>query len=143
MIRIKKNQKFVTKDKSGSINGNLITIYNNNDKFYISSDAPKQVYVTTIKVNASKGPHLHYKRQGHFTCIKGNIKIVVKINSQFEEYFSGEDYEFASIIIPKGIPALLVNIGNEEAFVINTPNPAWTEDMNDEHNYDFSDYYIK
>ena len=143
MIRIKKNQKFQTKDKSGRINGNLITIYNDNDKFYISSDAPKQVYVTTIKVNASKGPHLHYKRQGHFTCIKGNIKIVVKINSKYEEYFSGEDYEFASIIIPKGLPALLVNIDDEEAFVINTPNPAWTEEMNDEHDYDFSDYYIK
>ena len=85
MIRIKKNQKFQTNDKSGRINGNLITIYNDNDKFYLSSDAPKQVYVTTIKVNASKGPHLHYKRQGHFTCIKGNIKIVVKINSKYED----------------------------------------------------------
>lgn len=143
MIRTKKNMKFITKNVDGKVNGKLITIFNKNESFYKASDYPKQIYITTIKKNAHKGPHLHYKRQGHFTCIKGNIKIVVKINSQFEEYFSGEDFEFASIIIPKGIPALLVNIGKEEAFVINTPNPAWTKEMNDEHNYDFSDYYIK
>lgn len=140
MIRVKKNQKFITKNSHGYANGNLITIYNENDLFYNKTDSPKQVYLTTIKKNEVKGPHLHFKRQGHFTCIKGNIKVVVKIGTKYEEYFSGDDYYYSSIIVPKGIPALLVNIGANEAYVINTPNPAWSKEMNDENSYDFSDY---
>jgi hypothetical protein len=57
---------------------------------------------------------------------------------------SGEDHEFRSVIVPTGIPAALQNIGNEDAFILNMPHPAWTPEMNDEHSADFSDFdFIK
>ena len=41
---------------------------------------------------------------------------------------------------PTGVGALIKNISNEDSYVINTPYPAWTPDMNDEHTTDFSDF---
>jgi len=93
-----------------------------------------------VKIGCSKGPHLHHLRTGYFTCIKGNVKIVVKDKGVYTEYFSGENNSYLSVVIPKGIPALVKNIGNEDAFILNMPSPAWTPTMNDEHQADFSDY---
>ncbi len=39
-----------------------------------------------------------------------------------------------------GVPALIQNLGEDDAFVLNMPHPAWRPDMNDEHTADFSDY---
>lgn len=37
----------------------------------------------------------------------------------------------------------MVNLGDEDAFVLNMPNPAWTPTMNDEHTADFSSYVFE
>ena len=50
------------------------------------------------------------------------------------------DYDYLSIIIPTGIPAVIQNISDEDAFIINMPTPAWTPEMNDEHTADFFDF---
>ncbi len=142
-MKTKKNIKIITKDEQGRSNGFLIPIYNINDNFHDCGKEPQQVYLTVVKPNKKKGPHLHFVRTGFFTCIKGNIKIVVKKESGYHEYFSGDDYEYLSIIIETGIPTLIENIGNCDAYVLNLPSPAWTPDMNDEYSYDFSDYFKK
>jgi dTDP-4-dehydrorhamnose 3,5-epimerase len=136
----KANLKYTTKDKSGDINGFLIPIYNVNDKDIPENYTPKQVYLTTVGIGKIKGPHLHYKRDGFFTCIKGNVRIILKIDGKYITYFSGENHEYLSIFIPKGIPAAIQNISDEEAFLLNMPNPAWTKEMNDEFTSDFSDF---
>ena len=38
------------------------------------------------------------------------------------------------------MPAALQNLGDDEAYVLNMPNPAWTPMMDDEHVADFSDF---
>lgn len=139
-IRTKKNHKIITKDHNGKRNGFLLPIYNIHDDFFEDGKEPKQVYLTTIKKGCLKGPHLHYIRSGYFTCIRGNVKIVLKTKFGYEEYFTGDNFEYLSIEIPNGVPALMFNIGNIEAFVLNMPNPAWTPEMHDEHTADFSDY---
>ena len=63
--------------------------------------------------------------------------MIVRVESVYEEYFSGEDYEFATIEIPIGIPAAIQNISDEQAYVINTPSPAWHIDQQDEHSVEF------
>ena len=136
----KANKKFVTKDFNGNTNGFLVPIYNVNESIFPAGMAPQQVYLTVISPNKIKGPHLHYIRTGYFTCIKGNARIVLKTDLGYEVYYSGEDYEFLSVIIPVGIPAALQNIGEDEAYVLNMPTPAWTPAMNDEHSADFSDF---
>jgi hypothetical protein len=140
LIKYKKNQKFITKTSTGKINGCLLPIYNINDDFYPFGFEPKQVYLTSILPNSIKGPHLHHIRTGCFTCIRGNIRLIMKINSVYEIYKSGEEYDYLSIMVPTGVPAALQNIGQTEALVLNMPYPAWTQDMNDEHSADFSDF---
>jgi len=42
--------------------------------------------------------------------------------------------------VPTGVPAAIQCLGNEEAYMLNMPNPAWTPEMNDEHHADFKDF---
>ena len=86
---------------------------------------------------------MHYIRTGFFTCIKGDAKFVLKTDNGFEEFYSGENYDYLSIEVPTGTPAALQNIGSGDAFVLNMPNPAWTPDMDDEYTADFSEYDFK
>lgn len=87
-----------------------------------------------------KGPHLHLKRWGLFTYIKGNVKIIVKTSTGYEEIFSGPDHGFATVQVPAGTPAALQNTGDENAYVLNLPSPAWRSDDQDEHTVSFEGY---
>jgi len=139
-LKVKSNKKFDTKDDKGNYNGFLVPIYNTNDGFFEANKEPQQVYLTVIAPRKIKGPHLHFIRTGCFTCIKGNARFVLKIENRYEIIYSGESYEYQSVIVPTGVPAALQNIGDEDAFVLNMPNPAWTPTMNDEYSADFSDF---
>ena len=139
-IRTQTHKKFVTKGETGDANGFLVPIYNLNEGFFSSGKEPQQVYMTTILPGTVKGPHLHFIRTGFFTCIKGNLRIVLKTDEGYQQFFSGEDHEFLSVEVPTGVPAAVQCIGDEEAYMLNMPNPAWTPEMNDEHSADFSDF---
>ena len=101
---------------------------------------PRQVYLTVIAPREIKGPHLHLKRWGLFTCIRGNAKIIVRNENGYEEFLTGEDHEFATIQVPAGIPAALQNIGADEAYMLNMPAPSWHVDDQDENPVTFDDY---
>lgn len=132
-LRLHKHPKISTRNSEGKITGFLVPIYNHHDGFIAGENSPKQVYLTVCDVGQIKGPHLHMKRWGFFTCIRGNIRVIVKIDNGYEEYYSGEDYEFATIEVPAGTPAALQNISDEPAYVLNMPSPAWHVDDQDEH----------
>lgn len=134
------HKKFVTKGEDGEANGYLVPLYNVHDGFFESGREPQQVYLTTVLPGKVKGPHLHFIRTGFFTCIKGNVRIVLKREDGYETFLSGEDHEYLSVEIPTGVPAAVQCLGDEEAMILNMPNPAWTPDMNDEHSADFSDF---
>src|SRR5204863_7014800 len=119
-----------TKDSQGKPNGYLIPIYNVHDGFLPETRTPQQVYMTVIAEGTAKCPHLHFIRTGFFTCIKGNVKIVANTQTGFEEYLSGENHQYRSIEVPAGTPALIINLGEGPAYVLNMPHPAWTPDMN-------------
>jgi hypothetical protein len=140
ILRTQIHPRIRTYAQDGEVNGYLIPIFNINDHFFDPGSEPEQVYITALTPHSKKGPHLHFKRTGFFTCIKGNVRIIVKINSEYVEYYTGENYKYLSIEIPTGIPAVIQNIGDDEALILNMPNPAWTPDMNDEHTADFSDF---
>lgn len=139
-IQSKTNNKFITKDHNNQPNGYLVPLYNIHDGFFPPGKEPQQVYLTVIAPNQIKGPHLHFIRTGCFTCIKGNARFVLKTPTGYQVFYSGENYEYRSVIVPTGIPAALHNLGNKDAYVLNMPNPAWTPTMNDEHTADFSDF---
>ena len=139
-IRTQKHPRIETGNKDGTPNGYLVPIYNLRDGFFPGGSEPQQVYLTVIGARQHKGPHLHLIRTGFFTCIRGNIKIVLKLTDGYRELHSGESHDYLSVEVPAGIPALLINSGDVDAFVLNMPAPAWTPDMNDEHTADFGDY---
>lgn len=139
-IRTSTHKKFITRDEVGEANGFLVPIYNIHDDFFAAGKHPEQVYLTTILPEKTKGPHLHYIRTGFFTCIKGNVRVVLKVNGCYEIFYSGESHEYTSIEVPKGVPAVIQCLGNEEAYMLNMPSPAWTREMDDEHKADFSDF---
>jgi len=138
--QIKSNPKFITKDSENVPNGFLVPIYNIHEGFFPPGKEPQQVYLTVISPRQIKGPHLHFIRTGCFTCIKGNARFVLKTENGYEVVYSGEAHEYRTVIVPTGTPAALQNLGDEDAYVLNMPNPAWTPDMNDEHSADFSDF---
>ena len=139
-IRTQTHKRFVTKGETGDANGFLVPIYNLKEGFFSSGKEPQQVYMTTILPGTVKGPHLHFIRTGFFTCIKGNVRVVLKTDEGYQQFLSGEDHEFLSVEVPTGIAAAVQCIGDEEAYMLNMPNPAWTPEMNDEHSADFSDF---
>jgi dTDP-4-dehydrorhamnose 3,5-epimerase len=139
-IRTVKNRRFVTRDDAGEPNGFLVPIYNIHDGFFAPGKEPQQVYLTTVLPGKVKGPHLHFIRTGFFTCIKGNVRIILKVDDEYQVFYSGDEHDYASVEVPTGIPAAVQCIGDEEAFMLNMPNPAWTADMDDEHTADFSDF---
>lgn len=63
--------------------------------------------------------------------------MVVRINDAYEEYFSGANYDYATIEIPPRTPTAIQNIADEQPYVINTPSPAWHIGDQDEHTVEF------
>ena len=139
-IITKTSKKIATKNIDGSINGYLVPLYNVNDAFYPEGLEPKQVYLTAISPGNTKGPHLHHIRTGCFTCIKGNARFILKTPEGYKVFYSGEDHDYLSVIVPTGTPAALQNVGLEDALVLNMPSPAWTPEMSDEYSADLSDF---
>jgi dTDP-4-dehydrorhamnose 3,5-epimerase len=139
-LRIQNHTKHITKNRFGKSNGFLVPIFNIHDRFVSEENLPKQVYLTVCDVGEVKGPHLHKKRWGFFTCIKGDIKVVAKTQTGYEELYSGEHHDFATIEVPAGTPSALQNIGDGPAYILNMPSPAWHVDDQDEHPATFDDY---
>ena len=139
-LKLYSHSRIETKSNDGVTNGYLIPIYNDHESPISKEQRPCQVYLTVVAPGAVKGPHLHMKRWGLFTCIKGNIKIVVRTPNGYKEFFSGENHGYQTVQVPAGWPSALQNQGNIEAFVLNMPSPAWTPDDQDDHPVAFADY---
>jgi dTDP-4-dehydrorhamnose 3,5-epimerase-like enzyme len=139
-VIVKRTPKKTTTDKQGRPNGWLLPIFNVHDHVVAEAQHPKQLYVTAVAPRSVKGPHLHMKRWGLFTCIRGNVVVVVRTPEGYREYESGESHEFATIQVPAGVPAALFNPGDEEAWVVNMPSPSWHVDDQDDHPVSFDDY---
>lgn len=139
-FRVRPNRKIETRDRKGRPNGFLVPIYNVHDGFVPDERRPQQAYLTVVAPRSAKGPHLHERRWGLLTCIKGNVKIVLRTAEGYRELNSGEGHDFATIEVPAGTAMALVNDGDEDAYVLNLPSPAWTTEDPDDHAASFPDY---
>jgi mannose-6-phosphate isomerase-like protein (cupin superfamily) len=132
-LRTIPHNRYSTKGSDGQANGFLVPIYNVHEGFVPGERSPKQVYLTVCSAGTRKGPHLHMKRWGYFTCVRGNARVVAKIGDEYTVAYTGEDHGFATIEVPAGVPNLLENVGDVDAYIINTPSPAWHVDDQDDH----------
>lgn len=114
-------KKVITYDLEGKENGFLIELLKENDKTV--------VYLSAASVGGFKGYHLHKIRAARYVCLKGTMKIILYVNGVREEHVLTPGKK---LTIPKNTPTGLQNIGTEEAWLINFPDPPYDPAIKDE-----------
>ena len=116
-----------TYDHAGNVNGSLKELYKDGDKTV--------VYMTSVTPGSMKGYHLHRVRAARYFPVKGKVTIVLwqpgTPESEKEEHVLDASQP-QRLFIPKDVATLLVNRGDEEAFFINFPDPAYDPNLKDE-----------
>lgn len=120
-------QSIKTKDSGGNYNGFVLPIWNAAYDDY----RPEQAYITAIEPGCVKGPHLHMKRRGAFTVIRGIVKIVTRVNGEYTEHHCSW-MDPKTVYVEPGTPAALYSLDDETALVLNMPTPPWKADDQDE-----------
>ncbi|MDO8527449.1 MAG: WxcM-like domain-containing protein [Deltaproteobacteria bacterium] len=139
--RVIEEKKIVTKDKKGTPNGFVISLWKNWEKYFKAE--PKQIYMNICTPKSVKGPHLHMNRWDYFVCIQGKIRFIVKWGNEYEEVEVDADKDpcFKIVEVPPAIPCAIQNVGESDAWFINMPNPAWHPEDQDDHPISF-DHYV-
>ena len=115
--------------------GRLFEILPGKNDFW--SDPVVYCYAFTIKVNTGKGWGLHQKKIDRYTLITGEILTVLfdaRLNSPThgliqKVFMSGQ--RFRQLLIPAGVWHMNLNIGPEEAFLINHPTQIYNHQAPD------------
>lgn len=116
-------KRVVTYDHEGNENGWLVELY---------KDGPKTLaYLTAAKPGAFKGYHLHRVRAARYVCVRGRMKIILYVDGKRQEHLL-DAREPSRLFIPPNVATGLQNIGDEEAWLINYPDPPYDPDLRDE-----------
>jgi dTDP-4-dehydrorhamnose 3,5-epimerase-like enzyme len=131
-VKTENAKKVKTVDHNGQENGFLIELYKDKE-----TNTKTEVYLTAALPGAFKGYHLHRVRAARYVAIKGKMKITT-YEHESEKWTPTETILDASLetpqrmFIPKDIATGLENIGDEEAWLINYPDPAYDPELKDE-----------
>lgn len=117
-------KKLTTFDvKSKKPNGHLIELYKDNDKTL--------VYLTAASPGAFKGYHLHTVRKSHYVPLRGKMKVTVVSGNEKEECILDSAHP-ERLLIPTNVYIGLENVGQDEAWLINFPDPAYDPNLKNE-----------
>jgi dTDP-4-dehydrorhamnose 3,5-epimerase-like enzyme len=123
-------KKVPTNDHQGNANGWLLELFKDKD-----TGEKTEAYMTAAFPGAFKGYHLHRVRAARYVAVKGKMKIIC-YERQGEQWIKTEfilDSEKPErLFIPKNVATGLENIGTEEAWLINYPDPAYDPSLKDE-----------
>lgn len=127
MVRSEPAKKVVTKDHKGLENGFLIELFKDGDKTV--------VYLSVALPGAFKGYHLHKVRAARYVCLKGKMKIITYEREddkwkRFEHILDAS--QPSRLFIPNNVATGLQNIGDEEGWLINYPDPPYDPSLKDE-----------
>ena len=114
-------KKVPTYDLDGKENGLLMELFKDGDKTV--------AYLSAASPGGFKGYHLHRVRGARYVCLKGTMNIVLYVDGKREEHTLTPGKK---LYIPKNIPTGLQNIGTEEAWLINYPDPPYDPSLKDE-----------
>lgn len=119
-VRKEPCRRVTTKGSDGNPNGFLVELY---------TDGPKTtIYLTAAYPRAFKGYHLHTVRSSHLVCLKGRMKISVVENAQIVTHvLDGSAPE--RLFIPVNVWIGYENIGDEDAWIVNFPDPPYDPDL--------------
>jgi dTDP-4-dehydrorhamnose 3,5-epimerase-like enzyme len=129
-LKIEAAKKVQTNDASGKPNGWLMELYKDKE-----TGQKTEAYLTAAFPGAFKGYHLHRVRAARYVAIKGKMKITCYENTQgkwMPSEFVLEAGKAERLFIPKNVATGLENIGEEEAWLINYPDPAYDPSLKDE-----------
>ena len=90
-----------------------------------------EAYLSCAKPGGFKGYHLHKVRAARYVCLKGKMKIILYVKGKKEEHILTPENQ-VRLYIPPNIPTALVNIGNEDGWLVNYPDPAYDPDLKNE-----------
>lgn len=110
---------YVTKEE----NGFLIELFKDGKK--------TSAYLSCAKPRGFKGYHLHRVRAARYVCLKGKMKIILYVQGKREEYILTAD-NLKRLYIPPMTPTALQNIGTEDGWLVNYPDPAYDPDLENE-----------
>lgn len=115
-VRREPCRRVTTQGSDGGPNGFLIELY---------KDGPKTtLYLTAAYPKAFKGYHLHTVRSSHLVCLKGRMKISVVEDAQMVTHvLDGSAPE--RLFIPVNVWIGYENIGEEDAWMLNFPDPPY------------------
>jgi len=122
-VKTETAKKVTTYDLDKEENGFLVELFKNEDK--------TEVYLSCAKPGAFKGYHLHRVRAARYMCLKGTMKIILYVNGKREEHILSAD-NLTRLYIPANVPTGLENIGEEDGWLINYPDPAYDPNLKDE-----------
>jgi dTDP-4-dehydrorhamnose 3,5-epimerase-like enzyme len=125
-------KRVTTYDHGGVENGWLTELFKDGGK--------TTAYLTAASPGAFKGFHLHRVRTARYVCIRGTMRIILYTmggTSGSKTNWTREEYVLDAatperLFIPKDVATGLENIGHEEGWLINYPNPAYDPDLKDE-----------
>ncbi len=118
-------KKVATFNYDGSENGFLLELFKYENKTLL--------YITSAKPGAFKGYHLHRIRASRYVCIRGKMKIILfKPGTNEQEEFVLDASKPQRLFIPKDLATGLQNVGDEEAWLVNFPDPPYDPSLKDE-----------
>lgn len=129
-LEVQTAKKVKTFDATGKENGWLMELYKDKE-----TGQKTEAYLTAALPGAFKGYHLHRVRAARYVALKGKMKITTyeNINGKWEKTETIlEAGKAERMFIPKNIATGLENIGDEEAWLINYPDPAYDPSLKDE-----------
>ena len=116
-------KRVTTKDPTGKPNGYLLELDVVGRK--------TKAYLTVAYPNCFKGYHAHRVRESNYVCIRGEIKVrQVKRDGVKDTIMNAEQAE--RLNIPLDTPTAIINEGEEEAWLINFPDPPYDSWLKDE-----------
>lgn len=123
--KIEEAKKVLTFDLKGRENGFLTELYKDGEKTV--------AYLTAVKTGGFKGYHLHRVRAARYVCLKGKAKIILYQpgKKEKEEYILDSENP-QRLFIPNNVATGLFSIGDEEAWLINYPDPPYDPNIKDE-----------
>lgn len=129
IANVEEAKKVNTRDHEGQDNGFLIELFKDKE-----TSSKTEVYLTAAIPGAFKGYHLHRVRAARYVAIKGKMKITLYTpgdpNSKEEHILDSAVPQ--RLFIPKDVATGLENVGDEEAWLINYPDPAYDPSLTDE-----------
>tara|TARA_B100000408_G_C10147784_1_gene161087 strand:- start:84 stop:539 length:456 start_codon:yes stop_codon:yes gene_type:complete len=132
-------ERHQTRDIADShTNGELTIIWRDWDN--LIKNHPKMVYVNSVNPGEIKGPHIHKKRTTYFSCIHGNVILIIQDNDGKFHEIKADSEKPVLITVSNGTAAAIVNPTTKIAKVLVLADIAWRPNDDEMKNTSFDDY---